>query len=360
MLRGLFIAVIVLLFGTVGFALAQTAPVDCPALVEEALIAVGEVCSSLGRNEICYGHNQVTALGADAAPLASFATTGDVENVTNIASLATAGLNAEEQLWGVAVMSLQANIPETMPGQSVTFLVFGDSTVTPDPEAVEEGLEAPMQAIRITTGIGEPACADAPRDGILVQTPRGATVNFRVNGIDVEMGSTVLLDVRLDEKVWVSTLEGEAKVTSNGVTQTALPGYKIVTIPGQDTGIPEPYTYAEIAAMPVSLLPEAVVIPFIVPAAEGAGSYLESDFAVEADQTYVVSAAKADPTDMLYGILFARIGDDGEPFEVVDGMEITPEADGVLQFSIEVDPESDNRPEKSGYIVVVEPLESES
>jgi hypothetical protein len=347
MLRGLFFIIIGL--GIVGIAAAQSGLKDCPALVEEALVAVGEQCNGLGRNEVCYGSNRVLAFGMDAEPLTSFATTGDIEKVTSVGSLITAGLDVEKQIWGVAVMSLQANLPDTMPGQNVTFLVFGDSTITAMPEDADETLTAPMQAFRITTGIGQPACAEAPRDGILVQSPGGAKVNFRVNGIDIQMGSTVLLDVRLDEKVWVSTLEGEATVTSNGVTETALPGYKVVTIPGKTPGAAEPYTYAEVAAMPVGLLPDSVAIPFIVPVAEGVENWLESDFAVKAGKTYILKAAEYDPQDALDGVLLARVGE-SDSFEVTDGMDFTPAEDGVLQFSIE----SDAQPEKTAFIVVVE------
>src|SRR5690606_20836366 len=31
--------------------------------------------------------------------------------------------------WGVALMQIQANLPDTLPGQNVTFLLFGDVTI---------------------------------------------------------------------------------------------------------------------------------------------------------------------------------------------------------------------------------------
>jgi hypothetical protein len=41
-------------------------------------------------------------------------------------------------IWGVALMRLQANIPETLPGQNVTFLLFGDVEIR---NAVETNVE---------------------------------------------------------------------------------------------------------------------------------------------------------------------------------------------------------------------------
>jgi len=32
-------------------------------------------------------------------------------------------------VWGLAVMQLQPNIPDTLPGQNVTFLLFGDTEI---------------------------------------------------------------------------------------------------------------------------------------------------------------------------------------------------------------------------------------
>jgi hypothetical protein len=345
-----------LLFGliwlTASISTAQNSLTDCPEIVNEALTSVGEACINLGRNEVCYGNNQVFAFDGEANQIADFALAGDVKSVLDVGSLMTTPLDTENNLWGVAVLSLRANIPDSLPGQNVTFLMFGDSSITADPDAAGDDLTAPLQAFRISTGIGVPECKEAPRDGILVQSPGGVKVNFRVNGLDIEMGSTVLLDVRLDEKVWVSTLEGEAKVTSEGVTEVAPPGYKIVTIPGNVPGKPEPYTYDEVAAMPVSLFENEVVIPFIVPAKTATNTWLVSGFALEAGKTYTVERTIFDREGVLTGTLVARIGEAGELFGVDETMEFTAESDGLLEFSIESETEASGGLE--AFIVVVD------
>jgi hypothetical protein len=56
----------------------------------------------------------------------TFSAPGDMVAVSAVESLTLASQVADEGEWGVALMQLQANIPDTTPGQNVTFLLFGD------------------------------------------------------------------------------------------------------------------------------------------------------------------------------------------------------------------------------------------
>lgn len=113
----------------------------CPALVEQAVALASDVCQRLGRNEACYGHTQVSAAGWEGLTL-DFEQPGDRANVLELANIATAPLNAEDDSWGVAVLALQANLPGTLPGQNVTFVLFGDVEVENEviPDAFNENL----------------------------------------------------------------------------------------------------------------------------------------------------------------------------------------------------------------------------
>jgi hypothetical protein len=111
----------------------------CPALVEEALAIVDDACTGLGRNQACYGHTLVTVTRFDGAPVEDFVEGGDITDVTQMASLTTAPLDVSENIWGIALLALQANLPGTLPGQNVTFIVYGDaelvSAVPPEVQA---------------------------------------------------------------------------------------------------------------------------------------------------------------------------------------------------------------------------------
>jgi hypothetical protein len=285
----LFIGIMLMMLGAVSWASAQPNDDACPTLVEEALARVAEGCQALGRNQICYGNDRLTVSGFDALPLPDFEESGDTTEVQRIAALTTAAMNVEENVWGIALMALQANIPNTLPGQNVTFVVFGDVAMQADPD--NGGFDAPMQAFSFTTGIGTPKCREAPFDGVLLQTPEDITVNFKVNGIEIEAGSTVLLDERAEGKVWVSALEGSAKVTSQGETQRADAGYIVITKPGEVPQTPQPYKNEDVRAVPIVLLPRDITIPFVLDSIEGTRDWVESDFVVEAGQRYTLVVA---------------------------------------------------------------------
>ena len=317
---------------------AQTRDDTCSGLVEDALTRVGAACGGLGRNQACYGFDRVAAVDFDNRSLSDFAAAGDIESITSIATLATAALNTAENIWGVAVLSLQADLPETLPGQNVTFVVFGDTKLVSEVEprqpslsldgqtaeaanvrsgpgteyAVMGGLgageavtvrgrneagdwlaiaydsatawvfaplvllegetstlsvieedsafSAPMQAFRFSTGIGQPACEEAPRDGLLVQAPADTTVHFRINGIDVEVGSTALLHTEADI-LRVNTFDGLVSVTAAGETRQAEPGMRIDVTAGQPPAEPVAYDVGDVINAPVTLLPDPVDIP---------------------------------------------------------------------------------------------------
>ncbi len=102
---------------------------NCPTLVKQALDAVGNFCSGLGRNTACYGFNRVNATFSGDVNEGFFSKPSDQTNLKLLQSIDTAALNETLKEWGVAVMSVQANIPNTLPGQAVSFILLGDVTV---------------------------------------------------------------------------------------------------------------------------------------------------------------------------------------------------------------------------------------
>jgi hypothetical protein len=101
---------------------------DCPALVYQALDAVGQVCSSMDRNEACYANSLVHASFADNANV-TFDKPADRAPLNAIEELQTSPLDEALNQWGVAVMSIQANLPDTLPGQAVKFILYGDVSI---------------------------------------------------------------------------------------------------------------------------------------------------------------------------------------------------------------------------------------
>jgi hypothetical protein len=106
------------------------AQADCPTIVTAALDTATDACTGLGRNQACYGNVTLQATARADAPAFSFEQAGDMVNVTNIDSLQLSSMSLTDETWGVALMQLQANLPDTLPGQNVTVLLFGNVQIT--------------------------------------------------------------------------------------------------------------------------------------------------------------------------------------------------------------------------------------
>lgn len=119
-----------------GLAVAQSqpgSPVDtCPPFVNVALQSVGDNCGGMPRNSACYGYVRVGASFFENVPDEFFSRPSDRAELQRIASIQTAPLNAETEEWGVALLNVQANVPNTLPGQAVTFILLGDTQVRND------------------------------------------------------------------------------------------------------------------------------------------------------------------------------------------------------------------------------------
>jgi hypothetical protein len=296
----------------------------CTQLTTLALETVDQLCQAIGRNQACYGNLMVNAEPRVSTETLTFDKAGDIASLTSIRSLTLSGLDVVKQEWGVALMRLQANLPDTLPGQNVTFLLFGDVKLedtssatefhamtartglnvrfTPsdsapilgsfaagaqieaagrygewvqvkyaahpgltgwvnsnlldgDVEALPEvdvrsQVKTPMQSVYFKSGVGEPQCEDAPRDGLLVQSPKGlGLVNFSINGVELQMGSTAYISFEQDELSY-TLIEGKAFVSSNNVIQRVYPGQE-TRIQLDDSGeavggpsYPKPYNSA--------------------------------------------------------------------------------------------------------------------
>jgi hypothetical protein len=206
---------------------------------------------------VCYANSWTEALPQSFITDFSFEL-GDITDLMNIRTLRLGGMNTRTDEWGMVLMRLQANVPASIPGQNVLFLLFGDVELDDRYETTDS---SPMQAVRLRTGVGGPGCSEAPPSGLLVQTPHGVgRVLLQINGVDVSLGSTVFFTAQAGGDMTVSTLEGSALVHAEGGWSAALPGTQ-VRIPMTDDlepagppSMPEPYTYLDMLLLPVDPL----------------------------------------------------------------------------------------------------------
>ena len=107
----------------------QTAQ-SCPQIVQNAFRLTNQLCEAAGRNEACYGHVQVNALLASGTDPGAFSREGDILDLVKLRSLRLSPMDFETGSWGVSLMRVQANIPETQTNTNLTFLAFGDVEIT--------------------------------------------------------------------------------------------------------------------------------------------------------------------------------------------------------------------------------------
>jgi hypothetical protein len=105
----------------------QTVPLEvCQQVIQTAMSATHDICDGLGRNEACYGNRLVEATPQPGFDAFNFDEVGDVVDITGIESLRLSAMNSDDGLWGIALMRMQANIPNRLETENVTMVVFGD------------------------------------------------------------------------------------------------------------------------------------------------------------------------------------------------------------------------------------------
>ncbi|MDX2140250.1 MAG: SH3 domain-containing protein [Chloroflexota bacterium] len=158
----------------------------CPALVEEALLAVGNNCTGLGRNSVCYGYNQVSATFAQTQADDFFTLPADRAELVSLETIQTSPLDVDQSEWGIAVMDVQADLPSALPGQGVLFLLLGDVTLENQAPSDAEGAFGP---IPVTTLVN-------------LNLRSGPTTRANVLG-SLPTGTTVIADRRSEAGDWV-------------------------------------------------------------------------------------------------------------------------------------------------------------
>lgn len=206
--RYFYIILLLFLFSIPSFIKAQEDS-KCPVLVRQALGSVGDSCANLDRNNACYGFNRVNALFTEAQPEDFFSTPSDRTNLTTLQNIQTAPLDAPENIWGIAVMNVQANVPGSLPGQAVVFMLLGD--------------------VQVENAV-DPAQAFTPAEPVNVKTlvtanaRSGPSTNNNVVA-SVPQGTQLQADALNGDKTWARVLlNGAPAWISRDLLQPEVPG----------------------------------------------------------------------------------------------------------------------------------------
>lgn len=214
----------------------------CETVVLDTLSEVEELCSATGRNQACVGNLQVSATpisNLSATTPFNFTNVGDIVDIATVDSFQLSPLDTSAGIWGVAFMLVQADIPDSLPGQNVSMLLFGDVEVNnqaiTNPDLLPD--YRPMQAFYFSSGIGEQRCNAIPDTGILIQTPDiDAQITLSINEVVVQLGSTAFFSLSNQQTLDIDLLEGSALVSAENQTQLMTTGQRI-SVPVDENSI---------------------------------------------------------------------------------------------------------------------------
>jgi hypothetical protein len=181
--------VLIFLSGFVSISGIYAQEDTCPTLTQSALQAVTDLCESIGSNQICYGNIELIAEAASEAPTFTFSAPGDITDVEYVQSLQLSSMVTPDE-WGIALMRIQARVPGTLPGQSVSMLMFGDVYIEDQASAQPSPLSGTI------TGSAN--------------LRSGPSTSYRVVGAGTN-GEAVQVDARNDAGDWFRILHPETE-----------------------------------------------------------------------------------------------------------------------------------------------------
>ena len=212
----------------VSTTLAQACTFD----VNTVLNQISASCGDIGQNEICYGNAFVSAVPASNVQSLQFTNVGDRVELNNVQQLLLLPFDQVTDIWGAALVMVQAQLEGTLPGQLVPIVMFGNVDFR------NEGINTNgVQAFRFQTGIGQANCQGLPPDGIMIRTPQGlGQLTFNLNGVDVTLGSTGFFQADVNGNMTISMIEGTA--TALGFTASQGQALEINTATNQIQVVP--------------------------------------------------------------------------------------------------------------------------
>jgi hypothetical protein len=175
-------------------------------LIDRTIQASDSFCGDTTSNTACYGNNTLKAeLEANASQ--RFSERGDIIPVDKLRRLSAAPLNLDNNEWGIAVFNVIANLPRSLPGETVTMVVFGNATLDN-----KSGGGNGLDSFYFSSELGQIICDKIPFDGLMIDSPDGSGIRFSVNGAELTlMGKNGDMEV--------SVYRGAARIVSNGEEQ---------------------------------------------------------------------------------------------------------------------------------------------
>ena len=200
---------------------------SCQLLIDRAIQASGDYCGETNSNKVCYGN---TTIQAELVPGATerFSERGDIITVNELRRLSASPLKLDTNEWGIAVFKLIANLPRSLPGETITMVVFGNATLENDSESLE--------SFYFSSELGQISCEKVPFDGLMLSSPEGGGIQFKINGAELTLLGDASIKAIKNGEMEVSIYNGSGKIVSNGDEQYFGAGQKVEVELGGENG----------------------------------------------------------------------------------------------------------------------------
>jgi hypothetical protein len=208
-------------------AAAGATKVSCQELIDRAMQASGDSCNQMGTNQVCYGNNTLLA-ELIAGTASRFSQRGDMVSVTDLRKLAASPLSLTSEEWGIAVFKVMANLPKSLPGETISMVVFGNTTL--------DNASNNLQTFYFSSTLGQIICDQVPFDGLMITMPDGSGVSFVINGAEMTLIGNASITATQNGSMEVSLFSGSATITANGQTQIVTAGNSTSMDLGGDNG----------------------------------------------------------------------------------------------------------------------------
>lgn len=199
------------------FSLAQECDLST-GFIPIALEQLSELCQGMGKNQICYGTQDIEATQvSNLVEDFNFDDPGDIENLANIGSVNLEPLTLQNPNWATALILAQAVLPNSLPGQNITILLVGDVQLIPLGED-----SGGVQSFSFSTGIGRTICNEFNLDGMFIQTASTTDRQaLNINGARVELSSLAFVSTNTNDDALfqISMMNGHSWVNTEGSDQ---------------------------------------------------------------------------------------------------------------------------------------------
>jgi hypothetical protein len=205
-----------------------TAQTSCQSLIDRAILFTNNYCNQIGTNKACYGNSTIRAqMVANSSQ--RFSQRGDVADVSEIQSISAAPLNLTTGDWGIAIFRVLANLPGSVPGETATLMVIGNTKL----DKTSDGLDS----FYFSSELGQIVCDKVPFDGIFINMPDRAGWSFNVNGTELTLMGNASLKAYKNGNMEVGLYTGAGEIIYNGMSQYFGAGQKVTVALGGSNGV---------------------------------------------------------------------------------------------------------------------------